>query len=505
MSKSPGVRSRLDPRVAAAIETSVQSGASSVTVGDLESHDPRFVGRISDKIRRSLDDALYRALGWSVLQDPRATSRLVAEATSKSDIAACLLSTSGRGYVREAAVHRIVVVGPFSLAILVNRLNDWVPNVRRAAEARLTELLPRIDPGVVVGCIEYLWLFDEYGRATSEGRAIVDALIGDDAVTRHLRHDLSESWDDRAVRLFQRVLRTPVLDDLLGQLATQHRHPRVRAIAAKVALEGVVAWRTRTTQKRSVIAEIDRLSLARTLLNDRSVDVQYHALQYISQNLEDAPGLDDILKRYLLHPRAKLSELAQWKLGRRGVDWLNWLREQLGERPVDTSLARVLSRTGGKLDGERLWRSAQGAPEASRFTFVLAAARLKQEDALKEARAVALHAPSTVVSRSVAAALLDVDEVIPATELMDAACDASDFVRRGLLAHLRRQSVVGQLGLLCRLEANGHPPDGQELVRLSRRINRGRFDPTPSELSSLRAQCGTCPRIQAWMRRLQIV
>jgi hypothetical protein len=504
MSKSPGVRSTLDPRVAAMIGAGLQSGAVSVTSSDLETHDPRFVGRVSDQIRRSLDEALYRALGWRALQDPLATSQLVANATSKSETLACLLSTSGRGYVREAAVSRIAILGPFGLAMLVNRLNDWVPNVRRAAELRLNELLPTLDRSVVTGCIEYLWVFDDYGRATSEGRAIVNMLIAEDAVTERLRRHLLQSSDDRTVRLLQRMLRAPVVDDLLGPLATRHKHPRVRAIAAKVALEGVVAWRSRTTQKRSVSGEVDRLSLAHELLNDRSVDVQYFALQYLSQNLEDAPGLDDILKHYLLHSRAKLSETAQWKLNKRGVDWLSWLRQQLKERPVDAALARVLSRAGAKSDGEHLWQSAQFAPESSRFTFVLAAARLKQEDALEETRTIALSGPDIGASRSAVSALLDAGEIISASELNEAASDALGFIRRGLLAHLRRQSIVSQLAIFCRLEKSGHPPDGQEFARLTRRINQGKFESTPSDLDNLRKQSAGCPRMETWMRRLQL-
>lgn len=504
---TPGLRSELDPRLAPAIKNSLNSAADSgLELSDLEMHDPRFVARIADQIRRVLDEALYQAMGWRALQNPMAASQFVIDATKGSGATPLLLSTSGRGYVREAAVHRASnIMGPFALALLVHRLNDWVPNVRQAAEARLSEMAPSLDRGTIAACAEYLWRFEEFGRASAIGRDIVAKLISDDATTAYIRDWLLQNSNDRAVRIIQQLLRSNAIDDLLVELARQHKHPRVRAIASRVALEGVFAWRGRTNQKRSVTTPIDRMSLAQLLLDDRSIDVQHHALQYLSQNLADGAALDGLLKRYLLHPRAKLSDLAQWRLTKRGVDWLSWVRQQFRERPLDLTIARLLSRVGTQDDGECLWASSEAAPANARLTFLLGATRLKHQKAIEAARCLALHSEEVGVARSAAAALLEAGEIISTEELAAATGDAELFVRRGLLAHVRRLPMAEQLAVLCQLEASGRPPDSQELVRLSRRINRGKFDLTARERTELQRLAPGSPRVASWMRRFQIL
>lgn len=503
---TPGLRSELDPRLAQAIKNSLDSASDNpVRLSDLEMHDPRFIARISDQIRRVLDEALYQAIGWRALQNPMAASQFVIDVTKGGGATPLLLSTSGRGYIREAAVHRASdILGPFALALLVHRLNDWVPNVRQAAEARLSQMAPTLDRGTVAACAEYLWRFDEFGRVSAAGRDIVAKLVSDDATTACLRDWLLQNSNDRAVRIVQQLLRSSTIDDLLVELAREHKHPRVRAIASRVALEGVFAWRGRTAQKRSLTVPIDRTSLAQVLLADRSIDVQHHALQYLSQNLADDAALEGLLKRYLLHPRAKLADLAQWRLSKRGVDWLSWVRQQFRERPLDHAIARLLSRAGTPDDGESLWASCEAAPASARLTFLLGATRLKHQKAIESAQHLALHSEEVGVAKSAAAALLDAGEIISSQKLAAAAGDAQ-FVRRGLLAHVRRLPMAGQLAVLCQLEANGQPPDSQELVRLSRRINRGKFDPTASELAELQRLVARSPRMATWMRRFQIL
>lgn len=503
--KSPGVRSALDPRLAEAVRRVLSdTSLSEIDADYLEVHDPRFVGRISDKLRRILDSA--PVIAWRGSRRPSDLFQFVTETAKRSKLSALVLSTSASGYVREAAVQRIESIpGPFSLALLVNRLNDWVPNVRAAAEARLSEMSARLDRGLVAGCIEYLWRFDEYGRASSAGREIIAGLIDDDAAAAAVREWVLQKSDDRSLRLAQHLLRSPALDDLLIGLATRHKHPRLRALAAKAALEGVFSWRSRTAQKRSISVAFDRAAMALSLLKDRSADVQHHALQHLSQNLQDRAALDHILKRYLLHPRQKLSETAQWRLGKLGVDWLAWVRQEFEARPLDVALARLLVRVGAASDGERLWSSAQRAPERTRLAFLLAAARLQQADAIEEARVIALHDPDLARARAASAALLDGSHLIAVEDLITAASAPDTFARRGFFAHAGKRSLIDQLRIFCRLEACGHALGADAFDRLGRRANRGRFDPTAAQLEELRQRSADCPRVANWMRRLQLM
>lgn len=502
--KGPGARSNLDPRLADEIRRAFSGDQSEAAdaLRILERHDPRFVGRISDEMRRVADDNLHRALGWRVLRNSSVISTFLKTLPEPSGLAALAITTSSNGYAREAAVRTAdFLSGPFSLALLVNRLNDWVPNVRQAAEARLKLLF--LDPELVADCIEYLWQFDDFGRASAVGYEIVAVMIGSDAVATSLQASILHGADDRSVRLVRHLLRSPALDDVLVQLATHHKHPRVRAIAAKTALEQVFSWRTRTLQKRAVFASFDRNKLARALLKDRSADVQHIALQHLAQNIDDRPALEALLKRYLTHPRGKLTELAQWRLGKLDVDWLAWLRSEFDRRP-NASLARALARAGAAADGRRIWAFAQHEAGEAHFILALAAARLGQPEAIQLCRRIALGDEDLRHARMASSALLDAHEPISFQELADAAEKPELFVKRGLLAHVRKLSIVRQLSIFAHLERAGSPPEPVEFAGLYRRLNRGKFDPAETELNELREQAADCPRVTGWMRRLHL-
>jgi hypothetical protein len=502
---SVGTRTSIHPNLPDAIRAALAGDTVPNIIALLEGHDPRFAGPISDAIRRAADEALYRAAGWRTLRRWAGATPVVAEAAARFPALAFVLSTSGIGYVREAAVARVEFVpGAFSLALLVARLNDWVPEVRRAAELRLTDLISSFDHRIATDCFEYLWHFESLGRATQTGREIVRSLVEDDRTRALLRDAILTGSDDRSARLVRLSLRTPALDQDLDMLACHHRHPRVRTMAAKTALEGVYSWRERTLKKRALSIEIDRLDFALRLLGDRSADVQYQALQHVVQNLQDDDALDRTLLRYLLHPRPKLSDLAQWKLNKRGIDWLAWLRGELEKQPLNKRIARLLGRVGTSFDGDRLWRSALLASPRDQLVFVAAAARLENADGVEAASRIALDDANLSRARAAAAALLDGGVAIPVRDLERVALRGADFRERGMLPHLRKHGVVDQLKIFCRLEAAGSPSDDIELTRITRRINRGGFDPARSEVEDLHRLSAACPRVRGWLYRLQI-
>jgi hypothetical protein len=502
---SVGSRTSIHPKLLDAIRAALSGDAVPEISVLLEQHDPRFVGPISDVIRRAADEALYCAEGWHALRSWAVATPIVAKAVARLPALAFVLSTSGIGYVREAAVARVELIpGAFSLALLVVRLNDWVPQVRRAAELKLANFIPSLDHRIAADCIEYLWRFESLGRATHIGREIVRALVEDDRTGASVRDAILIGSGDRSARLVRLSLGTPALDQDLETFACNHRHPKVRAMAAKTALEGVYSWRERTLKKRALHIEIDRLALALRLLSDRSADVQYHALQYVVQNLQDNIALDRILLSYLLHPRPKLSDLAQWKLNKRGVDWLAWLRGELEKQPFNIRIARLLGRVGTSSDGDRLWRSALLTSPRDQLVFVTAAVRLENAEGIEAARRIALDDINLSRARAAAAALLDGGAPIPIPDLERVALRGSDFVERGLRPHVREHGVMDQLKIFCRLEAARSPPDETELSRLVRRINRGGFDPTRTEIEDLHRLSAACPRVRGWLYRLQI-
>ncbi|MBC7767414.1 MAG: hypothetical protein H7124_01365 [Phycisphaerales bacterium] len=502
-----GRHSSLDKRLLnAAIAVIRREPGAFVSRDAIELHDHRFVALIADQLRRAIDEVLYCDLGWEGLNRAVEAERFVIDRSQTDELLPLVLSVSGRGYIRESAVRNVrSVTGPFALTLLVQRLNDWVPQVRAAAEAKLATLVPTLRPSVITGCIETLWRFEGVGRASLAGRELVQALV-------HIANDVVGARDwllqvrgDRAVGLVHGLLRTGVADEHMARVAQEHGHPRVRAIAAKAILEGVYSWRARTTQRRGLPHRLDRQSLALSLLNDRSVDVQYWALHYLAQHDSDAVALEPILKRYLLHPRIKLSELARWKLNKRGVDWLSWVRREFAASPRDLRLAKLLGRVGTAEDGDALWQSALGTAEDRRAVFLMAAAQLQHALALAELETLALADSDLPAARRVTASLLEAKALIPIAGLREATRQGEVFIKRGLLAHVRRHDVLTQLEIFSLLEAAGSVPEPTEFARLNRKINRGRLEVTPDAIERLRRLSEASPRTASWMRRLQIL
>lgn len=124
----------------------------------------------------------------------RAALERIAASTDKAFVSLCLSHYSG--YARQAAIGRAVELGDRSLlGAIVERVNDWVPEVRRAATHGLLTLLATIPAEDFVPLIPRLrglmlatradhrsWLSDFERRLIEAGgrQAILDAATGTD-------------------------------------------------------------------------------------------------------------------------------------------------------------------------------------------------------------------------------------------------------------------------------------------------------------------------------------
>lgn len=130
---------------------------------------------------------------------PLRTAIEIVSTTIDSEFVALSMSHYS-GYVREAAIGRAVELGSSTfLASIVDRLNDWVPEVRNAAKRALLTLLATVPAECFVSILPRLrslmsatrtdhrsWLFDFEQRLVQAGgtEAIVQAITGTDF---HLR------------------------------------------------------------------------------------------------------------------------------------------------------------------------------------------------------------------------------------------------------------------------------------------------------------------------------
>lgn len=149
------------------------------------------------------------------------------------------------GFRRERALGALTAPAPnsFFLGLAVRRLNDWVPEVRRAARASVPLLARRSDPEHVVDVLcAMLPAWTAWGRVDpSERQALLDFLRLEQVALAMKRRIIAGPAGPLPAVLSQ-VLRTTALDEHLLDIATHAVQPAVRARAQRALLCGKVAW-----------------------------------------------------------------------------------------------------------------------------------------------------------------------------------------------------------------------------------------------------------------------
>lgn len=154
------------------------------------------------------------------------------------------------GFRREAALRSAEEGAPnaFLLALVLRRLNDWVPQVRDAARACIEVVAARSDPGDVVAV---LWAtlpnLPSWGRLQPEATDAVLDLLTIDKVAAGLANALLACSAGPAPSILVQACRRPALDAALPTLAAHAVQPGVRAKASRFLLTGRASWVTGRT------------------------------------------------------------------------------------------------------------------------------------------------------------------------------------------------------------------------------------------------------------------
>lgn len=97
------------------------------------------------------------------------------------------------GYKREKTLRTLSGAAPntFFFSLAVRRLNDWVPQVRKAARAKLPGIAKATNPEFVAEalCIA-LSNWNSWGRIEEEDKKILLEIISDEAIAESLRSKL---------------------------------------------------------------------------------------------------------------------------------------------------------------------------------------------------------------------------------------------------------------------------------------------------------------------------
>ncbi|MEM1254091.1 MAG: hypothetical protein AAGI69_16795 [Cyanobacteria bacterium P01_H01_bin.21] len=131
----------------------------------------------------------------------------------------------------------------FLFAMVLRRLNDWVPQVRAAAREHIPQMAANTKPEYI---LETLWAIlphlHTWGRLQNEDLEVLISLLSVDGVPSRLASKLVEVTAGPAASILGQAGRKPVLDKFLPTISEKAVQPAVRAKAYLSQLEERMVW-----------------------------------------------------------------------------------------------------------------------------------------------------------------------------------------------------------------------------------------------------------------------
>lgn len=123
------------------------------------------------------------------------------------------------GYTRERTLRTITgpVPNSFFFALVLRRLNDWVPQVREAAREKILSLIDESDPTDIVDalCLT-LSHWNSWGRMKGSDRQVILDSISNKRIAHSLKSKIINSAAGPMATLMSQVGRTSTLDEWIG-------------------------------------------------------------------------------------------------------------------------------------------------------------------------------------------------------------------------------------------------------------------------------------------------
>ncbi|MFT4253578.1 MAG: hypothetical protein QM608_13965 [Caulobacter sp.] len=246
---------------------------------------------------------------------------------------AWLLAFDPDGHLRQAALESLPHPPRTRLEFLavVVRLNDWVPQVRHAAETAARRLLPHAAPEAIAEAAAYL-LPRRYAWSRWTDEAVVlDAALGRADVAAHVARDLETMTSGPGRAILQAMQRFPAMDAHLPTLAARARIPAIRAAALETLLRGRARWpvghgwlwidksygvrrRIVLTEERPLTITPDAAALIRAGAADRFALVRKVAVDALEARRADMADAADIARSLLGDPSGGVRARAEFLL-----------------------------------------------------------------------------------------------------------------------------------------------------------------------------------------------
>lgn len=325
-----GIAIRLDGAILALRACSLDAGTLDTLLADLDPISPETAQQVA-----RLCTASFR---YGLPSDPAPTllTRLLALRKSAPDAPRQTVSPGGAawlrlchpdGFVRETALQALddAPRTAFRLALLLLRVNDWVPEVAAAGRAAFERLAPAIPLSAAQRIAPMIANHYVKRRGRVDLAAPVIALLTREETWPALLCWLTTSTDEAVAPVMRLLLLSDRLDAALPRLLTA-RHYLVRALAARTLMSGqaeVVVGRTQKIEAgysgrhassvpklvtRPITIASDVAGTLRQVAQDRATAVRKIAADGLIAHRDRLDNLDGLLALFDKEPNAAIRE-----------------------------------------------------------------------------------------------------------------------------------------------------------------------------------------------------
>ena len=152
---------------------------------------------------------------------------------------------SADGFKREKTLRTLSGAAPnsFFFALAVRRLNDWVPQVRKAAREKLPEIAKNSDPEQVVDVLcAILPYWNSWGRMENADKQVLIDITSIEEVVHSLKSRVISATFGPMTSVLAQAGRAEIIDRYLYEIAQNAIQPSVRAKAYRCLLEKKMVW-----------------------------------------------------------------------------------------------------------------------------------------------------------------------------------------------------------------------------------------------------------------------
>ena len=258
---------------------------------------------------------------------------LISSLLNQHDTLKYILLFHRDGRIREAALSKITggLPSPFIASAIAWRMNDWVPQVRSAAEECATRTFPKTNAQIIAeAASRLLTSTGNWHRWTVERKILAESYQRAD-VAEHLVNILKTRRSGSLSKLLRQALRGESLDIHLLDLARNANQPHVRLIAIETILNEQAHWpvgriwlwvnkpdgirrKVVKFESRPVKAEFPYKAALKLGLSDKSPVVRRAAIQALLDNRHKFENSEQLAKTMLADTSPAVRERAEFIL-----------------------------------------------------------------------------------------------------------------------------------------------------------------------------------------------